>query len=180
MNTPTPKPSTCAACDGKGFYWFWSNRSPCPRALSRVHARAGRSVAISQLTMILSLSHISSQPSLFLHSAGRSIASPPSSPLMPSGQDTARLRDAGCRNNRGRVLAGAHAPTLSFLGCRGGVTGAAAHPWFLPKDKRTRFLRETNIGFLEHFPHEPPSRRGISLNPQKTYLTTLPRLPPMA
>jgi hypothetical protein len=29
------------------------------------------------------------------------------------------------------------------------VTGAAAHPWFLPKDKRTRFLRETNNGFLE-------------------------------
>jgi hypothetical protein len=25
MNTPTSKPSTCAACDGKGFYWFWSN-----------------------------------------------------------------------------------------------------------------------------------------------------------
>jgi hypothetical protein len=26
------------------------------------------------------------------------------------------------------------------------VTGAAAHPWVLPRDKRTRFLRETNIG----------------------------------
>jgi hypothetical protein len=38
---------TCSMCGGKGFYWFLSVRSPCPRALSRVYASAGRSLEIS-------------------------------------------------------------------------------------------------------------------------------------